>query len=325
MSTVTTTALDLITGAMRSINALEAGETPSANDSSDALQVLNDLLESWSTDKLYVFASVENILAWTAGTYQYTVGNPVGGTFTGTLVSGSPTISNVTVPSNLTIGGTLTDTQAQVPANTTVLGFNAGAQTVTMSKNALSTVNPAEQFTYTVPGQFGIARPLRISRAFTRITAAGNTGLDYPIDVDETGDKYAAIGLKSIPGPWPILLYYNPTFPYGNIYVYPNPTQAGEVHLWTDTIFTDFTTPTQSINLPQGYARAIKKALALELVPEYGKVGSTRLALLERQAREAIGNIKKLNSVPAVQAFFDRDIVRTRRTDAGWIYHGGFN
>lgn len=324
MSTVTTTALDLVVGALRSINALEAGETPNPNDSSDALQVLNDLLESWSTDKLYIYAGIENILAWTAGIYQYTVGNPVVGTFTGTLVGGNPTISGVTVPSTLAIGGTITDLNAQVPAGTTVLSFNAGALTVTMSKNALSTVNPAEQFTYTVPGQFAIPRPLRITRAFTRITAAGNTGLDYPIDVDETGDKYAAIGLKSIPGPWPILLYYNPTFPYGTLYCYPNPTQAGELHLWTDTIFTDLTNPTQLINLPQGYARAIKKSLALELVPEYGKIGSTRLALLQKQATEAVGAIKKLNSTPAVQAFFDRDIVRTRRTDAGFIMHGGF-
>lgn len=326
MSTVTTTALDLVVGALRSINALEAGETPNANDSSDALQVLNDMMESWSTDKLFVYAGVENILTWTPGQYQYTVGNPVSPTgFSGTLVGGSPTISNVTVPSTLVAGGTITDLNAQVTPGTTVVSFNAGANTVLMSSNALSTVNPAETFTYTTPGNFAIARPLRVTRAFTRITSPGTTGLDYPIDVDETGDKYAAIGLKGIPGPWPILLWYNPTFPIGNLYCYPSPQLGGSLHLWTDTIFTDFTNPTQAISLPQGYARAIKKSLALELVPEYGKIGSTRLALLQSQARDAVDKIKKLNSTPAVQAFFDRDLVRSRRTDAGWIMHGGFN
>lgn len=323
MTTVTTTALDLVVGALRSINALEAGETPNPNDSSDALQVLNDLMESWSTDKLFVYAGVENILTWTPGQYQYTVGNPVGGTFSGTLVSGSPTISNVTIPAGLILGGTITDLNAQVRPGTTILAI--GANTVTMSTNALSTVSTPETFTFTTPGNFAIARPLRVTRAFTRITSPGTTGLDYPIDVDETGDKYAAIGLKGIPGPWPILLYYNPTFPIGNLYCYPNPQLGGELHLWTDQIFTDFTNPTQSINLPQGYARAIKKNLALELVPEYGKIGATRLALLTAQARDSIDKIKKLNSTPAVQAFFDRDIVRTKRTDAGWIMHGGFN
>lgn len=323
MSTVTTTAMDLVVGALRSINALEAGETPNPNDSSDALQVLNDLLESWSTDKLFIYAGVENILTLTPGQYQYTVGNTVGGTFSGTLVSGSPIISNVTIPATLILGGTVTDFNAQVPANTTIIAI--GATTVTMSANALSTVSTPETFTYTTPGNFAIARPLRIPRAFTRITSFGTTGLDYPIDVDQTGDKYNAIGLKGVPGPWATLLYYNPTFPLGNIYLYPNPQLAGALHLWTDTIFTDFTNPTQVISLPQGYARAIKKNLALELVPEYGKIGSTRLALLQSQARDSVDKIKKLNSTPAVQAFFDRDIVRTRRTDAGWIFHGGFS
>lgn len=323
MSTVSTTAMDLVVSALRNINALEAGETPNQNDAADALQTLNDMMESWSTDKLFVYAGVENLLSWTPGQYQYTVGNPVGGTFSGTLAGGSPTISNVTIPSTLILGGTVTDFNAQVPAGTTITAI--GTNTVTMSANALSTVSTPETFTYTTPGNFAIARPLRVTRAFTRITSSGTTGLDYPIDVDETGDKYAAIGLKGIPGPWPILLYYNPTFPIGNLYCYPNPQQAGVLHLWTDTIFTDFVNPTQLINLPQGYARAIKKSLALELVPEYGKIGSTRLALLQGQARDAVEKIKKLNSTPAVQAFFDRDIVRTRRTDAGWIFHGGFN
>jgi hypothetical protein len=323
MSTVSTSANDLVVGALRKIGALAAGETPNSNDSSDALQVLNDMIESWSTDKLFVFAGVENILTWTPGQYQYTVGNPVGGTFSGTLIGGSSIVSNVTIPANLALGGTLTDFNAQVPAGQTITAI--GTNTVTFGPGtALSTVSTPETFTYTVPGNFAIPRPLRIPRAFTRITSSGTTGLDYEIDVDYTGDKYSAIGLKGIPGPWPILLWYNPTFPYGNLYCYPNPQLGGTLHLWTDQLFTDFTNPAQLINLPQGYALAIKLSLAMLLAPEYGKIGGAKLTLLQQQERVAVERIKKLNSTPAVQAFFDRDIVRTRRTDAGWIFHGGF-
>lgn len=322
MAAISTTGMDLIVGALRNINALEAGETPNPQDAADAQQVLNDMLEIWSIDHLFVFSSTENILTWVPGQYQYTIGNPIGGTFTGTLVLNSPVISNVVVPSNLIVGGTLTDTSSAVPSGVTVIAFNAGANTVTMSANALFTVTPAEVFTYTVPGNFAIPRPVRITDAFTRITSPGTTGLDYPIDVDVTRAKYSAIGLKGIPGPWPILLYYDPTFPLGNIYCYPNPSQGGVLHLWTDTLLSDFATLTQAINLPQGYARAIKKNLALELAPEYGKTAG---ALLVKQAADSISKLKALNALPAVQAFFDRDIVRTRRTDAGWIMHGGFN
>lgn len=322
MSTVTSTAQDIITGALRNINVLAAGETPSPSDSSDALQVLNDLLESWSIDHLNVYSVVENILTFTPGQYQYTIGNPVGGTFGGTLVLGSPTISGVTVPSNLIALGSLSDVQAAIPSGTTIVSFNAGAGTVTMSKNALFNVPVAENITYTVPGNFAIPRPLRITNAFTRITTSGTSGLDYPIDFDTTRDKYNAIGLKGLPGsPWPIIGWYNPTFPYGNVYFYQSPQTAGELHLFTDTIFTDFTTITQAVNLPQGYARAIKKNLAVELAPEYGKgIGPT----LQRQADESLKMIKSLNSNPAVTAFYDGDLVYKNRTDAGWILNGGF-
>lgn len=317
MAATSSTAADLISGALRNINALEAGETISAQDSADALQVLNDMLESWSIDHLFVYAAVENLLTFTPGQYQYTIGNYVAGTFTGTCTSGSAVITGVTVPTNMVIGGTLTDVQAAIPTGATVV--SVGVNTVTMSAVALATA-AAEVITYTIPGNFNIARPLRITNAFTRITSTGTNGLDYPIEIVGR-DKYTAIGLKGINGPWPILCYYDPTFPLGNLYFYPNPSSAGVLHLWTDTILSDFAQLTTPINLPQGYARAIKKNLALELAPEYGKTAG---ALLVKQAAESKAMIKALNAEPTVQAFFDSDIVRTRRNDAGWIMHGGF-
>jgi hypothetical protein len=327
MAATSTTALDLVTGALRNINALEAGEVPNAQDAADALQVINDMLDAWSVDHLFVFASVENLLTFTPGQYQYTIGNAPGGTFTGTLVSGSPTISGVTIPATIAIGSFLTDVSLAIPPNTYVTGIGAG--TLTMSANATATVAVPEVFTYLIPGNFSrdavlntpIVRPLRITNAFTRITASGSTGLDYGIEIVGR-DKYTAIGLKGLAQPWPIILYYDPTFPLGTLYFYGNPSQAGSLHLWTDTILSSFTSLTQTINLPQGYARAIKKCGALELAPEYGKTAGAQLV---KQAADAMKAIKSLNAEPAVQAFYDTDLVRSNRTDAGWILHGGFN
>jgi hypothetical protein len=317
LSVVSTSALDLVTGALRNIKVLAASETASPSDAADAMQVLNDLIESWATDHLMVYASVENILFFTSGQYQYTIGNYAAGTFTGSLTAGSPTISGVTVPANLVVGGTVTDTNAAVPSGTTITAIGSG--TLTLSANALTTQG-SEVFNYTIPGDFAIPRPLRITNAFTRITTA-SVGLDYPIDFDLTREKYNAIGLKSIAAPWPITGWYNPTFPLGNIYVYPAPSGNGELHLFTDTILSDFTNLTQPINLPQGYARAIKTNLALELAAEYGKTPSPTLMT---RARDSLNKIRALNANPAVTAFYDRDLVRQGALDAGWILHGGF-
>lgn len=318
MGATSTTANDIINGALRNINVLEAGETANAQDSADALQVLNDLIESWSLDHLFIYASVENVLTYTSGQYQYSVGNNVGGTFTGTLVAGDPTVSGVTVPAGLVVGGTITDVQGSIPAGTTITSI--GASTLTMSANAVTIQAAAETMTYTVPGDFDIARPLRITNAFSRFFGTNNAGLDYGIEII-TRDKYAALGYKGIAGPWPTKLYYDPTFPLGTLYFYPNPASALQLHLWTDTILADFATLTQSINLPQGYARALKKNLALELCPEYGKSAGAQLT---KQAQESLKQIQALNAVPVPEAFYDRALVQSGRTDAGWIMSGGF-
>lgn len=66
--------LDLIKSSMRLINAIAVGETPSAAESQDALRVLNDLLETWSTQNLTVFATINQTFTFTPGVGTYTIG-----------------------------------------------------------------------------------------------------------------------------------------------------------------------------------------------------------------------------------------------------------
>jgi hypothetical protein len=72
-------ALDLITGALKNINSFQSGDQLPAPDANDCLSLLNDLLDSWSTDQDSVYGSLENILYYTGGKYQYTIGT--GGDF----------------------------------------------------------------------------------------------------------------------------------------------------------------------------------------------------------------------------------------------------
>jgi hypothetical protein len=326
MGAVTSTALDIITGALRNINVTEAGEPVNANDAADALQTLNDLLDSLSTDKLFVFTSNQNILQWTPGQYQYTIGNPSQGTFVANLTAGSTSITNVTTTLTLTtgingigqtVGGTLTDVQGLIPAGATIV--SQSGTTVTMSAPALGSYT-GDSITYTAPGNFAIARPLRIRPGYTRITASGNTGLDYWFDIVAFED-YNEIGYKGVPGPWPYLVSLQPTYPYATLWVYPNPQTAGQVYFFTDVILSEFLTTTQTISLPQGYARALKKLLAIELAPEYGKNPNQELL---RQAWEARTFIKSLNEVPVKKLRYDSALMSGSGKDASFIMHGGF-
>jgi hypothetical protein len=313
-----TTAQDLILGALRRINVYAPGETLGASEAADGLTLLNELLDSWSSEHLLVFASDENIFTLTSNQVRYTIGNYSGGTFSGVVTNGSPTITGVSVPANMVARGDLTGTG--IPANTTILSFNAGAGTITMSANA--TASPgAQQITYTIPGDLKMVRPTRINSAFTRMTASGNSSLDYTMS-PITQDQYASIGLKNLPGPWAKYFSYNETFPLGTLYLYPNPQTGGELHLWTDDLLQTFSSLTAQVNLPPGYVRALKLALAVELAPEYGKTITPAIAMMAKESKDLI---KALNAVPQGTARFDLDLVRSDRQDAGWILHGGFN
>lgn len=317
---VTTTASDLISGALLNINAYSPGQPISAQIASMVMQILNDLMDSLSNDQAYIFTQQENILAWTPGKFQYSIGNPTSATpFTGTLTINTPTITGVTVPSNLIKGATLTDVQAGIPAGTTVL--SVGANTVTMSANATLTTSTLDSINYTIPGNFAIARPLRIRNSYTRVTTSSASGLDYWFDCEVSFERYKEIGYKSVPGPWPFEAAYLSTFPYGSLRVYPNPTIAGQVFLYTDVILSNFISLTQAVSLPQGYGRSLKKLLGLELCPIFGKTPSPQLIT---QCKEAKDLLKNQNMEPIVTLRYDSDLVNSRNTDAGWISHGGF-
>lgn len=324
-----TTAQDLIKGALRRINSYQSGETIASPDDNDCLETLNDLLDSWSTDEQYVFGSQEYVLTWITGQNKYRLGNPtctdIGeSTFTGTLTGSSTSVTSITnMPSDIVAGtsasgvgagSTVTDSAGVLPAGTYVV--SKGSTTLTLSAAATSTpsANPVT-LTYTIPGDFAIPRPLRINGAYTRIN-----NLDFPIDVYTTQDEYNAILYKSQPGPWPTVAWYNNAYPYGLLNVFQTPGSAGELHLFTDTILSNLTL-TQTMIMPQGYARALKWCLAREICAEYGYPISPAIKKL---AAESLAMIKALNAKPTPRASYDKFLTRGNRTDAGWIIHGGF-
>lgn len=311
------TALDYITDALERINSYSPGEPVSPLDAARGLTLLNDLMDSLSNEHLACYQRIENIVDLVPGQNIYTIGNPNGGTFLGTLVSGSPVISGVTaMPSGIVVGGMIT--AAGVAAGATVLSI--GTNTITMSMPATATYSVAQSFSFTIPGNFAIQRPLRIMNGFTRITAGGTSSLDYGLEVISV-DQWSSIGIKNQPGPWPKVVYYDQSYPLGTMYFWPCPSQAGELHLWTDNIFSDALALTTPMSLPQGYARFLKLALALECAPGWGKQPS---ALLVQQYKDAKAAVKNLNAQAQSTATYDPAIAGRARADAGWILHGGF-
>ena len=68
------TAGDQINRALRLLGVLAEGETASAALSQDALMALNQMIDSWNTERLSVFCTQDQVFTWPAGEYIRTLG-----------------------------------------------------------------------------------------------------------------------------------------------------------------------------------------------------------------------------------------------------------
>ena len=130
-------------------------------------------------------------------------------------------------------------------------------------------------------------RPERIEHAYTR--ESGN--LDYPLDIINS-DSYESIIQKDLQSR-PEVLYYNPEYPLGKIFLYPTPSTASTLVITSWTQLQSFATIATAVSLPSGYEDAMAYNLALRIAPEYGIPLRQGIKFL---ADETLGNIRRANT-----------------------------
>jgi hypothetical protein len=137
-----------------------------------------------------------------------------------------------------------------------------------------------------------IARPVHIDTvAFNDTTTSPET--EYPLS-EMTDAAWQGVAQKDLTAVWPTHWYYNPTYPFGTIMLWPIPTSATiEGVLYAKAALAAFDTLDSSALLPPAYERMLVKALGLELGPSYGR---TRNPELHAQAVEAQRVVYNSNS-----------------------------
>jgi hypothetical protein len=70
----TYTAGEQINRALRLIGMLAEGETPSAATAQDSLMALNQMIDSWNTERLSVFSTIDQIVNWPVDSINETLG-----------------------------------------------------------------------------------------------------------------------------------------------------------------------------------------------------------------------------------------------------------
>ena len=394
------TPFDIISGALKDIGALEAGEVPAADSAQDALIMLNGIIDQWSNEEMMVFNMTEIIFNVNPGQVQYTIGptattlNFVGATFSGTFSGNILTVTGVTegavaqgqylsgpgitpgtkivqsitgaggnineagtyqlniyqasqnpvftgsisgttltvtavTSGNIGIGSTISGTGVTVGTTITALGSGTGSTgtyIVSVSQTVASTTITGTIVDTNIQAYY--QKPLQIDSAYVRIATSQsgspvvNGGIDYPVAVINL-DNYNSIGLKTLNGPWPKALYFNPNAETGNLFLWPNPSQ-GEMHMFAKTIFSGYESLSEDILLPQGYVLALRWCLAERLLPMYGKTNPAILGMITTYAAQAKATLKRTNMAPMQVSRYQDALLMSRAKDAGWILTGGF-
>jgi hypothetical protein len=322
-----TTPYDIITRSLKDIGALAAGEVPTADEAQDAFDMLNDMCAQWSNENMMVFYKTEIIFPVVQNQVQYTIGpgGQIGASFTGSISGTTLTVSGGGILSGaIAIGQTLSGTG--VTAGTTIVGYTTGAGG-NVNELGTYTVSKSQTVTTTTISAY-YERPLTIESAFVRVSTTSNGvpiyggGLDYPVAVFSL-EEYESIGLKTLNGPWPKGVYYQPSELLGTIYVWPNPAQ-GEMHLFASTIFRQFSNLTDTIQLPQGYNMSLRWCLAERLMPMFGKVNQIQATMINGYAAQAKATIKRTNMRPPQISRYPDALMMGRAKDAAFIMDGGF-
>jgi hypothetical protein len=79
------TGFDIIQSALRRLNIVNVGDPIEDEDASTAFEALNDLVDSWSIDRLKIFTVASATYPLTAGQASYTIGKDPTGTATADL------------------------------------------------------------------------------------------------------------------------------------------------------------------------------------------------------------------------------------------------
>lgn len=331
------TPRNLIRSALRAINALGVDGTPTADQHNDALELLNLMLDSWSIEELLPFDYTQENFTLTANFTNYTIGDgaaadrdgvcaaqAVGSATTlsvnGALTTGAVTPATMDIPRHVTVYSNGANTAVTM----TIAGTNTYGDTIseviTMGGNGVTTYGKKQFKTVTSVTSSAAAtsnveigsdsiidtrRPIMIVSAFIR----DSSGVDYPC-YPSTRERYNTWTDKdttTTTGTEITALYYDRTYPSGEIYIYKVPSVS------TFTLYIDMWQPFKQIaasdidtdiNLPQAYMLPLRWNLAAELAPEYGKDENLNQIVIARaiETKEAVKMVNTRLPKPTIMS-----------------------
>lgn len=176
-------------------------------------------------------------------------------------------------------------------------------------------VSGTQQYTMGSGATFDTDRPLEISQALIRDESVSEA-VEYPIRIVSL-EEWSRIFAKGVSAPYPTALYAHGTYPNETIDLFPKPSAAHKLVLWSVKPLSSISTLDTAVSLPPGYEELLIYNLAPRLAPEYGRQTPAEVMKI---AMDSMASIKRRNNRPHYLRIDDAITGDGRGFD---IYSGG--
>jgi hypothetical protein len=152
-------------------------------------------------------------------------------------------------------------------------------------------------YTWGTGGNINTSRPHQVTGA----SIVDSEGITHDVDIISEG-KYRMIAVKGTLSR-PYALYFHPTFPLAEIYLYPVPQDVETLKLESFKPFTEtssFDSLKATLSFPVNYSEALIYNLAVRLASGYGKTVSLEVATIATDSYNAIVGVNAANQVEEV-------------------------
>jgi hypothetical protein len=166
------------------------------------------------------------------------------------------------------------------------------------------TLTPVNQASYSIGRGTGAVfvadRPVRIVRANLVLTNAAPE-VRVPLAILDD-DDWAAIAVTAITSSIPRALYPDGAYPNENLFLWPEPSVAYDLELFTWQALERFANPSDVVSAPPGYLEAMTLTLAEKICSAFGKTRSEELRDDAAKARAAVVSINSQLPRPVIDS-----------------------
>lgn len=263
---------ELILDALQLVGAYGIGRTVSSEDLNFCVNILNKMIKAWAAKGLRLFTKEEGVLYVTPGQSTYQLGGAIKATKASdevvTNLSAAVTAGTTVLPLDLTLGMQVGDNIGVVLNDKTIHWStiqSIAALNVTIAIGAPQDVSEGSLvYTYTNV----LDKPLRVLDCRKRTQT-----LDLPVTSVGYQD-FQNFPVKST-GSSPTQFAYNPKSLYGDLMLWPCPSDANERIMFTyERVVNDLDNTYDDFDFPAEWLEPITWQLAVRIARPFGKASA---------------------------------------------------